>query len=164
MKIICKTEFFRPFGLQSKVMKDFLFLIHAGSTLFLVGLIWTIQIVHYPLFTLVGANGYAAYQTSHMSRITYVVAPVMLAELGTAAYFAFVNYEPVDRRLFWFGLLLVLIIWVSTVFVQSPIHGHLAEKFDADAARRLILTNWLRTFLWTIRGAIVLWIFWLKIK
>ena len=57
---------------------------------------------------------YAAYQTSHMSRITYLVAPVMLAELGTAIYFAFVNYEPIDRKLFWFGLALVLIIWAST--------------------------------------------------
>ncbi|MGI8495942.1 MAG: hypothetical protein ACR2L1_11635 [Pyrinomonadaceae bacterium] len=113
-------------------MKDILFLIHAGATLFLVGLIWTIQIVHYPLFANVGETGYAAYQASHMTRITYVVAPVMLAELGTAVYFAFVNYEPIDAKFFWFGLALVLIIWASTAFLQSPIHGRLAEKFDTD--------------------------------
>ncbi len=145
-------------------MKDVLFLVHAGATLFLVGLIWTIQIVHYPLFASVGESGYAAYQTSHMSRITYIVAPVMLAELATAVYFAFVNYEPVDRRIFWFGLALVLVIWASTAFIQSPVHGRLAEKFDVDLVNKLVFTNWIRTILWTVRGALVLWMMWLKIK
>lgn len=145
-------------------MKDFLFIIHAGATLFLVGLIWTIQIVHYPLFAMVGENGYAAYQTSHMSRITYIVAPVMLAELGTAAYFAFVNYEPIDAKLFWFGLALAVLIWISTALVQSPIHGRLAKKFDNDLVGKLVLTNWFRTILWTIRGALVLWMVYVKIK
>lgn len=145
-------------------MTDFVFLIHAGATLFLVGLIWTIQIVHYPLFESVGTQNYAVYQASHMSRITYVVAPVMLAELGTAVYFSFVNYEPIDRILFWIGLMLAILIWISTALVQSPIHGRLAEKFDENLVRKLILTNWIRTILWTMRGALVLWMIWLKIK
>ena len=145
-------------------MKDFLFLVHVASTLFLAGLIWTIQVVHYPLFANVGESGYAAYQTSHMSRITYIVAPVMLAELGTAIYFAFVNYEPIDAKFFWLGFALVLIIWVSTAFLQSPIHGRLAEKFDTDLVSKLVLTNWIRTVAWTIRSALILWMIWLKIK
>ena len=145
-------------------MTDFVFLIHAGATLFLVGLIWTIQIVHYPLFESVGTQNYAVYQASHMSRITYVVAPVMLAELGTAVYFSFVNYEPIDRILFWIGLMLAILIWISTALVQSPIHGRLAEKFDENLVRKLVLTNWIRTILWTMRGALVLWMIWLKIK
>lgn len=145
-------------------MEDFIFLVHAAATLFLVGLIWTMQIVHYPLFAKVGESGYAAYQASHMSRITYVVAPVMLAELGTAVYLAFVEYEPLDRKIFWFNLAQVAMIWISTVFVQSPIHGKLAGKFDSGMVNKLVWTNWLRTLLWTIRGGIVLWVIWLKIK
>ena len=145
-------------------MKDVIFLIHAGATLFLVGLIWTIQIVHYPLFAMVGADDYKAYQTSHMSRITYVVAPVMFAELGAAIYFSFANYEPINPNYFRFGFALVLIIWASTVFVQSPIHGKLASAFDADLVNKLLLTNWIRTISWTMRGALVLWMIWLKIK
>ena len=30
------------------------FLLHLGATLALVGLIWTVQVVHYPLFAGVG--------------------------------------------------------------------------------------------------------------
>ena len=88
----------------------------------------------------------------------------MLAELGTAVYFAFVNYEPFERKIFRFGLALVLIIWVSTVFIQSPIHGKLMYAFDANLANKLVLTNWVRTGLWTVRGVLVLWMIWLKIK
>lgn len=145
-------------------MNNLIFLIHAGATLFLVGLIWTIQIVHYPLFERVGADGYAAYQTAHMARIAYVVAPVMLVELATAIYFVLVNYESFDAKYFWFGLALVLLIWASTAFIQSPIHGRLAENFDLALANKLVLTNWIRTILWTIRGALVLWMIWVKIR
>jgi hypothetical protein len=145
-------------------MTDFIFLIHAGATLFLVGLIWTIQIIHYPLFTMVGANNYAAYQTSHMSRITYVVAPVMFLELGAAIYFVFAGYELINPNYFRFGLALVFVIWLSTLFVQSPVHGKLADRFDAELVGKLVLTNWIRTIGWTLRGALVLWMIWLKIK
>lgn len=145
-------------------MKDFIFLIHAGATLSLLGLIWTIQIVHYPLLERVGADDYAAYQTAHMSRITYVVAPLMLIELATALYLVFAGYEPLNPNYFLFGLALILIIWASTLFIQSPIHGRLAQAFDADLVNKLVLTNWIRTICWTMRGALVLWMIWLKIK
>ena len=99
-------------------MNELIFLTHVGATIFLVGLIWTIQIVHYPLFASVGMEDYAAYQNLHMSRITYVVAPVMLTELLTGIYFVFVATGSIDRRYLWFGFALILIIWISTLFVQ----------------------------------------------
>lgn len=145
-------------------MSELIFLIHTAATLFLVGLIWTIQIVHYPLFARVGAGGYAAYQTGHMSRITYVVAPVMLAELATAVYLAIFSGAGINPNYFRFGLALVLLNWISTLFVQSPIHGKLAQNYNDELIKKLVTTNWIRTIFWTLRGALVLWIIWLKIK
>lgn len=139
-------------------MKDLIFLVHAGATLFLVGMIWTVQIVHYPLFAGVGADGYAGYQKLHMSRITPVVAPVMLAELVTAGYFVFAAYRDAPSGLFWFGFALVLLIWASTLFVQAPLHGRLARAFDPTLINKLVWTNWIRTVAWTMRGALVLWL------
>jgi len=145
-------------------MKDLAFLVHVASTLFLVGLIWTIQIVHYPLFANVGASGYTEYQQLHMSRITFVVAPVMLLELATAVYFVATAYGPIDPRLFWLGLILVIAIWVSTALVQSPVHAKLVKGLDPDLVNKLVLTNWIRTILWTARGGLVLWMVWLKLR
>jgi len=145
-------------------MESLIFLAHTGVTLYLVGVIWTIQILHYPLLANVGADNYAKYHNRHTSRITPVVAPAMVLELLTAIYFVFVPFEAVNARYFWCGLVLVLIIWVSTFLVQVPLHEKLGASFEADAQRRLVRTNWIRTAAWTMRGALILWMIWLKIK
>ncbi len=145
-------------------MKNLIFLAHLGTTLYLVGLIWIVQSLVYPSMGLVGANGYAAYHNLHTSRITPVVAPAMIIELATAIYFAYAPLENIDYRYFWGGLALVLIIWASTFFVQVPLHEKLAVSFDADVQNRLVWTNWIRTIAWTLRGILVLWMIWMKIK
>jgi uncharacterized membrane protein len=145
-------------------MKNLVFLAHAGATLYLVGLIWIVQILIYPLMGHVGVSSYSAYHNLHTSRIAPIVAPAMIVELLTAIYFVFASDEKIDRRYFWFGLILVLIIWASTFLLQVPLHEKLAKGFDIDVQRRLTLTNWLRTAAWSLRGALVLWMIWLKIK
>jgi len=145
-------------------MKNLVFLAHTGATLYLVGVIWTVQILVYPSMASIGADGYAAYHNLHTSRISPVVAPLMIIELLTAIYFVFAPPETIDYRYFWFGLTLVLIIWISTFFLQVPLHEKLGASFDADVQQRLVWTNWIRTIAWTLRGALILWLVWLKIK
>ena len=53
---------------------------HVAATLFMVGLIWTIHVVHYPLFAEVGAENYVDYQSAHVERIGIVLAFPWLLE------------------------------------------------------------------------------------
>ena len=53
------------------------------STLFMTGLIWCVQLVHYPLFARVGEGTFSAYEQDHQRRITWIVMPVMLVELAS---------------------------------------------------------------------------------
>ena len=122
-----------------------------ASTLPLVGLIWTIQLVHYPLFELVGEESQVDYQKQHMNRITWVVAPLMLIELVTVGLLWVL--APFDVWAI-VGALLVAVIWVSTVIIQVPCHGRLAAGFDQAIHRRLVDSNWIRTIAWTLRGAV----------
>lgn len=145
-------------------MENLIFLAHLGATLYLVGVIWLVQLLVYPSMAQVGADGYAAYHNLHTSRITPVVAPAMIVELLTAIYLVFARVEAIDKRYFWLGLLLVLIIWASTFFLQVPLHDELVKNFNAAVQKRLVLTNWLRTAAWTLRGALILLMIWLKIK
>ena len=82
------------------------FLVQLGSTLPLVGLIWLVQVVSYPLFLRVGRADFATYHEAHARLITYVVGPLMLAEL--AASFAWVaTPDPsLPRSIAWIGLVL----------------------------------------------------------
>ncbi len=131
-------------------------LLQAVSTLALTGLIWFVQIVHYPLLGLVGRSEHLAYHAAHVRRTGRVVAPLMLAEAASATALALRPGEvPVGAA--WTGLALVAILWASTFLVQVPCHERLARGFDEAAWRRLVRTNWLRTAAWTARSGLVTW-------
>ena len=61
-------------------MAELILLLQAAATLPMVGLIWFVQIVHYPLFGEVGHDRFADYERNHQNRTTLVVAPLMLVE------------------------------------------------------------------------------------
>ncbi len=131
-------------------------LIHALATVMMAGLIWFVQVVHYPLFSRVGPEAFAAYEARHQARTTWVVMPLMLAELVTAVLIAFMTPRGIAPPLAWTALVAVLLIWGSTFFIQVPLHNRLAAAFDADAAAKLVATNWIRTVLWTGRAIVAL--------
>jgi hypothetical protein len=131
------------------------FVVHLAATLVMVGVIWFVQLVHYPLFAGVGAAGFAAYAREHARRTTWVVAPTMLVELATGV--ALVWRRPVALPAWgvWAGVALLALVWGSTFALQVPRHDELRDGFDGGAHRRLVRTNWLRTAAWTARGALV---------
>ena len=128
------------------------------STLLMTGIIWFVQIVHYPLFARVGGSGFAAYEAEHATRTGWVVGPLMCIELATAALFLFARFRPgsVSAASAWAGMVLVLLIWTSTAFIQVPLHNKLSSGADAAVIARLVGTNWIRTIAWTFRSVLVL--------
>lgn len=130
---------------------------HLAATLVMVGVIWVVQIVHYPLFSGVGVEGFAAYEARHTRLITWVVGPPMLIEAATAALLLWRRPADIPAWAVWGGAALLAAIWISTATLQVPRHTRLGLGFDAAAHRALVLSNWLRTVLWTARGALVLW-------
>ncbi len=126
--------------------------VHAAATLYMTGVIWFVQIVHYPLFSRVGLPGFSEYEREHARRTGWVVAGPMLAELASAASVVWVVGGPLS----WIGLGLVGIIWMSTWIWQVPAHRRLEAGFDAAAHARLMRTNWVRAAAWTARSVIAL--------
>ncbi len=131
-----------------------------ATTLMMTGVIWLVQIVHYPLFQFVGDARYGEFHRAHMNWITYVVAPLMVTEAVTAVLILFYPPPNSDSRVLWLALVLVGVVWASTFFLQVPLHEKLANGFDAGVHRTLVNTNWIRTVAWTLRSALVLWLAW----
>ncbi|REJ85561.1 MAG: hypothetical protein DWQ36_02800 [Acidobacteria bacterium] len=140
-----------------------------ATTLPLVGLIWTVQLVHYPLFRLVGVERFPEYHAQHSLWISVVVMPLMLAELALAVAWAAL---PPDvgalglsgSRTALLGLLLVAAVWIATFALSVPQHALLAEGFDAAAHARLVSTNWLRTAAWTGRAGLLMAVAWKMLR
>lgn len=128
--------------------------VHLLATASMVGLIWFVQVVHYPLFDGVGADRFAEYARSHQRRTSFVVGPPMAIEGVTALWLAVEQPAGVPALSAWLGLVLLGIIHASTVFLQVPEHGALGAGHDARRVRRLVRTNWIRTIGWTARGII----------
>ena len=127
------------------------------STWYMVGLIWMVQVVHYPLFAKVGPEQYESYQTSHQTLTTLVVGPPMLVEIATAVLLIWIRPVAVPDWLVYTALILLVVVWSSTAFLQVPCHEKLTTGFDASVHSRLVMSNWIRTVGWTARGVLVTW-------
>jgi hypothetical protein len=129
-------------------------------TAYLTGLIWTVQLVHYPLFSLADRSSFAQFEAAHSLRISSVVMLPMLAELGFSLALLFTPLEGVPDWTAWVGAALVGVIWISTLFLQVPQHAVLSSGFDAKAHATLVGTNWVRTLAWTVRTGLLGWLVW----
>lgn len=132
-------------------------LVHAAATLFMAGLIWFVQIVHYPLMTAVPAAYFSPYAREHQRRTTWVVAPVMGVEAATSAWLVLSpGHEVRFSDLPAIGAALLAVVWIATFTLQVPLHGTLSGGFRQGAWHRLVLTNWIRTVAWSARGVVAL--------
>lgn len=55
---------------------------HLVSTVFMVGVIWMVQLVHYPLLARVGVEEFTGYQAAHSTRITALVGVTVLVTVA----------------------------------------------------------------------------------
>lgn len=135
---------------------DWLFWAQAVSTGVMVGIIWFVQIVHYPLFALVGRDGFPAYEREHQRRTGWVVLPPMVLELAASLGLLFSRPESLSPVLTWANVGTVLAIWLLTFLWQVPLHERLAKEFDERTHHWLVRGNWSRTLLWSLRGGLVI--------
>jgi hypothetical protein len=128
------------------------------ASAFNTGLIWIVQLVHYPGFLRIPPEAYANYQQFHMKAISFIVAPSMVIELLlTLAGFAMSDLG--TSYLYWVAVVCLGVVWAVTFFVSVPMHDSLASGYNAEGIQRLINTNWWRTVGWSLRTTLLLAIF-----
>jgi len=121
--------------------------VHLVSVAVLAGVGWVVQMVVYPAFRLVGADGWAQYHTAHTRAITRVVALPWLAQgISTAALLL---ARP--GGLLPVGVLaaLAVITVATTVVTAVPAHGRLAAAREPADVTLLLRANLVRTLAWT---------------
>ena len=138
-----------------------LLVIHLAATLFMVGLIWTIHYVHYPLFAYVGESTYASFQAAHVERIGKLLFVPWLIEgitlIGVLAL-AFLGTHKVLRVPAVINGAAMAVVLVISGFWSAPAHAKLADGFDTSIHDQLMTVNLIRTLAWTVCGACSIWI------
>lgn len=138
------------------VLEPLVLPVHTASTLALFGLIWMVQVVHYPLMAWVGRSAFKDWHDRHLRRMTWIVGPLMLAEVATSLWLLESPPPRASPWLPWVGIALVVVVWVSTAVLQVPMHRRLERGWDERAHCFLVRSNWVRTVAWTARAAIAI--------
>jgi len=134
-----------------------------ASAWMMVGLIWVVQLVHYPLFDRVAPDLWSTFHGDHSTRITWVLAVPMPLQLLTAVVLVAAPPEGVGRALLVVALAGVAVALLVTALVSVPAHEALSGGYDADAHRRLVTTNWARTAAWSVAAVAATAALWRRI-
>ncbi|MEP0271322.1 hypothetical protein [Ekhidna sp.] len=117
----------------------------------MAGICWFVQVVHYPLFLQISDGDFPAYEKKNY-RTAYLTVTLMVIELLSGSFLLFW----MSGTLFFYNMLLLFVIEISTILFQIPIQIGLSRKSSSAQKLRLIQTNWIRTILWTLRSMILL--------
>ena len=127
---------------------------NAAASLVMTGLIWFVQIVHYPLLAQFGSSQSTQVAVEHQRRTSWVVGPPMAVEGVTTLFLLAQQPDGVSALLPWVNAVLLAIALGSTIFLSVPLHARMAQSHDDNTGRKLVLTNWPRTFAWSARAAL----------
>lgn len=117
----------------------------------MTGLIWLVQLVHYPSFHFVGTKNFGVFQQHHVHSIDKIVIPVMIAEITSSFGLAWMDgWLSLNAT----GFYVVILIWAATGLFSVPAHSKLESSKDDEAIRKLVSTNWIRTVLWSAKSGL----------
>lgn len=130
-----------------------LLIFHGLFSFGFLGLIWVIQIVHYPFFRLIDPSRWSVAHRFHQQKMGCIVLPLFIGELVTACWVAFATWHrsPVLNGV---NIALICAIWAQTFGVMVPLHRKLLIASNTVLIHQLIAWNWFRTIAWTIRACI----------
>ena len=131
-------------------------LVQLVVTVLMVGMIWTVHVVHYDLFPLVGADSWDAYEHAHVDRIGKVLFGPWLIE-GLCVLVLLLAHPTRMRIAALISAFLMLFILIDTAAFSAPAHGVLLNHWDQSTYDRLMTVNLVRAWLWTAKGAVAVW-------
>ena len=124
--------------------------VHLYTTIFMTGVIWIIQLVHYPMFTDLDARFFEKSMKDHQKGMSQVVLITMLIEIFTGA--SLIIFSQGVSFLIILNFIALLVIWFVTFMISVPCHNRLLISKNNDVIKKLVQSNWIRTVLWSIRS------------
>lgn len=124
------------------------------ATCVMVGVIWFVQLVHYPLLATIGVDRAPEIAVEHQRRTAWVVGLPMATEGITTLVLLVSRPTGASAWLAWLGAVILGVVLASTVLLSVPLHERMANNPDPSIGRRLVVTNWPRTIGWSARAVI----------
>jgi len=114
-------------------------------------LAWLVQLVIYPAFAAVDRARFRAWHAGYTRRISWVVVPLMFAQLGLHGRALWREPAPLGAV----QAALIAAAWLATFLVAVPCHGRLQRGgCEPGVLRRLLAANGVRVAVWSAVAAL----------
>ncbi len=140
------------------MLDQIIFLVHAVATFMWLGITWFVQLIYYPMLQRLGPR----FEQEHYNRTMPWAIFLLGIELVTGILLLWIRPMAIPLTLVIIGLVLLVLIWLSTWSVCVPCHQKLQTRKDVQVYQQLMRANLLRSLLWTLRAALVIWMLTLK--
>jgi len=137
---------------------DTLYFIQIVCNSYLVSLVFMTQFITYPTFLHIDKDKFSEYHRKYVNNISFIVAPVMIIELLTLSLIAYFSSEFLIIK----SLFLLLVIWLTTLFIMIPSHNRISKSFNIKEIKSLINYNWIRTILWSFKLLVIIFLYYEK--
>lgn len=134
-----------------------LLIIQLVACAWMTGIIWLIQLVHYPMFEAISETHFQGWMDRHTKTIGPIVGLPMLIEVASGL--ALLYWPSPKLPEFWafVNIGLIALIFIATAMFSIPAHRQLAlTGKDSQVIQRLVSWNWIRTITWTLRLILLL--------
>ena len=110
----------------------------------MLGIILITQVVNYPILRIVNSKDFSNFHNKYTNQISLIAGPIMLAELFIAILILFTFHSLLSI----INLATVILILLSTIAIQVPIHSKLKNGKNDILINKLIISNCIRLVLW----------------
>jgi hypothetical protein len=135
-------------------MEDAVLVLNVLASWTMVGVIWFVQVVHYPLLSVVPVESASAVAVEHQRRTGWVVMLPMTIEGVTTLLLLAMVPAGVAWFVPWLAGIPLAAALGATVLLSVPRHARMASNPDPTVGRELVTTNWVRTIAWSLRGLV----------
>ena len=133
------------------------FIVTLGMTLYMTGMIWSMQVLEYPLFALVGPKEFPAYHRRHNRGLPLFVILPSVAALISAVALIFMCPARLPAWSPFAVAAIDLVVVVVTAAREAPLHAKLDREGASETViQQLVRGNWIRTILWSANGVLLL--------
>ena len=137
---------------QEVEMTNFIIILNLLLSSIMLGVILITQIVSYPMFKYVDCSNFNLYHLNYVKLISYIAGPIMILEFAVSISLLFL----INPSLSILNSLSIILIFLSTLFLQVPIHNQLKIRKRKLLIKNLITGNWIRTFSWFVKTNIAI--------
>ena len=128
------------------------------TSVLMTGIVCFIQFVQYPLLRHVSSFDFSCYFKKYMSRIAWVIFPVMTLEICFAVWLSFLPLQAKFQQPILITYILLLLVTMNTFLIQTPLVQRLQLSFDKLLLSKLLFYNLIRMVSSALRTLVLCWI------